>query len=191
MIIQTLDNGDYVSLSAQKLGEKSQSNQLPEISIRHAELADCKEIHQLLSEPQIIYWTAGLPFASIPSAEKFCQPDPNQYALVAASARSIIGFIMLSVCSNRRMRHVGQIGSLAVSSAWQGYGVGSRLVKSVIDLADNWLNLRRLELLVYSDNKSGIALYTKYGFEQEGLARQLVFRAGEYVDTLLMGRLHP
>ncbi len=43
-----------------------------------------------------------------------------------------------------------------------------------MDLADNWLNLQRLELTVYSDNAAAIALYRKFGFEQEGCHRLCV-----------------
>jgi len=190
MTIQTLDNGHFASGQIPvPLGQTK--SELAEINIRHVELADREGIYQLMSEPQIVYWTAGLPFAPTLSIKKFYQPDSNQYPLVATTPNNMIGFILLSVYRNERMRHAGRIGPVAVSKAWQGYGIGSRLVKSVIDLADNWLNLRRLELLVYNDNQSGIALYSKYGFEPEGLARQLAFRAGKYVDALMMGRLNP
>ncbi len=59
---------------------------------------------------------------------------------------------------------------------------------SLLDLADHWLNLLRIELLVYGDNESAIALYQKYGFTMEGTLRKLAFRAGTYVDGLLMAR---
>jgi putative acetyltransferase len=58
-----------------------------------------------------------------------------------------------------------------------------------MDLADNWLNLRRLELEVYTDNEPAIRLYERFGFEREGTLRQHAFRAGRYVDSYLMARL--
>ncbi len=59
----------------------------------------------------------------------------------------------------------------------------------IIDVADNWLNLKRLALTVYSDNERAIRLYEEYGFEREGLLRSDTFRAGQYVDVLTMARL--
>jgi putative acetyltransferase len=86
------------------------------------------------------------------------------------------------------MRHVGSIG-MAVSDDWQGKGVGTALMEAALDLADNWLNLTRIELHVYVDNAAGIALYEKFGFEVEGTHRRLAFRDGEYIDTYSMARL--
>jgi L-phenylalanine/L-methionine N-acetyltransferase len=54
------------------------------------------------------------------------------------------------------MRHVGSIG-MAVRDDWQGKGVGTALMEAALDLADNWLNLTRIELRVYVDNAAGIA----------------------------------
>jgi len=64
-------------------------------------------------------------------------------------------------------RHVGQIG-MAVRDDWQGKGVGSALMDAAIDLAENWLNLTRLELDVFTDNEPAIHLYKKFGFSIEG-----------------------
>jgi putative acetyltransferase len=54
------------------------------------------------------------------------------------------------------MRHVGSIG-MAVRDDWQGKGVGTALMEAALDLADNWLNLTRIELRVYTDNAAGTA----------------------------------
>ena len=54
-------------------------------------------------------------------------------------------------------------------------------MRTMLDVADNWLNLRRLELTVYVDNEAAIALYKKFGFIIEGRLRQDAFRAGEFV----------
>ena len=63
------------------------------------------------------------------------------------------------------------------------------MLAALIDAADNWLNLRRLELTVYVDNEAAIALYKKFGFIIEGRLRQDAFRAGEFVDSYAMARL--
>ena len=62
---------------------------------------------------------------------------------------------------------------------------------AVVDLADNWLNLTRLELEVYADNAAAIHLYERFGFTYEGTLRQHAFRNGNYVDSNVMGRLRP
>jgi L-phenylalanine/L-methionine N-acetyltransferase len=59
----------------------------------------------------------------------------------------------------------------------------------MIDLADNWLGLHRIELTVYVDNAPAIHLYEKFGFVIEGTARAFALRGGEYVDAHTMARL--
>jgi putative acetyltransferase len=86
------------------------------------------------------------------------------------------------------MRHVGSIG-MAVRDDWQGKGVGTALMEAALDLADNWLNLTRIELRVYVDNSAAVALYKNFGFEIEGTHRRLAFRNGEYVDAYSMARI--
>ena len=62
-------------------------------------------------------------------------------------------------------------------------------MEAAIDMTDNWLNLKRVELDVYTDNARAIHLYKNFGFEIEGTRRALSFREGEYVDTYAMARL--
>ncbi|MBF4242980.1 GNAT family N-acetyltransferase, partial [Vibrio anguillarum] len=83
---------------------------------------------------------------------------------------------------------VGTFG-MGVKDDVQCLGVGSALLKTVIDLADNWLNLKRIELTVYVDNERAINLYKKFGFEIEGESKAYAFRNGSYVDVYHMARV--
>jgi len=102
----------------------------------------------------------------------------------------VVGNLGLEALSRPRMRHTGRIG-MAVRDDWQGKGIGTALMEAALYLADNWLNLTRIELHVYVDNAAGIALYEKFGFEVEGTHRRFAFRDGEYVDAYSMARLKP
>jgi len=62
-------------------------------------------------------------------------------------------------------------------------------MQAVIDPADNWLNLARLELMVFSDNVRAINLYRAFGFVTEGTYRRYAFRAGRYADMDTMARI--
>jgi putative acetyltransferase len=118
----------------------------------------------------------------------FSETREGLYHLVACVDEEVVGHLGLETFTRPRRRHVGEIG-IAVRDDWQGKGIGSALMEAALDLADNWLNLIRLELTVYADNAAGIALYEKFGFEIEGTHRLVAFRNGEYVDAYSMARI--
>lgn len=60
---------------------------------------------------------------------------------------------------------------------------------TLVDLADNWLMLKRLELGVLAGNDRALALYKQFGFEVEGVKRASIARNGTYADETLMGRI--
>ena len=161
-----------------------------DIVIRHVEPDDYEALHRIFSGPKVIRGTLQLPF---PSAERWrkrlADPPEGLYSLVASVDGEVVGTLGVHTFPDRpRRRHVGQIG-MAVRDDWHGKGVGTALMEAAIDLADNWLNLARLELTVFVDNAPAIALYRKLGFTTEGTLTDYVFRDGEYVDCFLMARL--
>ena len=160
------------------------------ITVRHAEPDDYQELHRIFSGPKAVAGTLQLP---LPSAEawrkRLAEPPEGLFSLVACVEGEVVGSLGLETSPTRpRMRHVGSIG-MAVRDDWQGRGVGTALMGAALDLADNWLNLTRIELRVYVDNSAAVALYKKFWFEIEGTHHRLAFRDGEYVDAYSMARL--
>ena len=78
---------------------------------------------------------------------------------------------------------------MAVQKRFQGKGVGTALMQALVDLADKWLPVTRIELTVFTDNERAIGLYKRFGFEVEGTHRAYALRDGKYVDTHAMARL--
>ncbi len=159
------------------------------IDVRAAEVSDHEALARLFTDRNAYSQTLQLPF---PSQElwrkRLSQHDDAHHALVAAVAGEVVGNLGLTRLTRARRAHVGEIG-MGVRDAWQGKGVGSALMQAALDLADNWLGLRRLELNVYADNERAIALYRKFGFEIEGTHRAYSIRNGVYVDSHSMARI--
>ncbi|MGB1271309.1 MAG: acetyltransferase [Endozoicomonas sp.] len=61
----------------------------------------------------------------------------------------------------------------------------------MVNLADNWLNLIRIELDVYTDNEPAVILYQRFGFEIEDSSKFDCFPDGEYVNSYRMARIKP
>ena len=161
-----------------------------DITIRHTEPEDYEALHRIFSGPRAVAGTLQMPLPSAQMWRKRLSERPEGlYSLVACLEGEVVGSLGLETSPTRwRMCHVGGIG-MAVRDDWQGKGVGTALMEAALDLADNWLNLTRIELTVYVDNAAGIALYEKFGFEVEGTHRRFAFKDGAYVDAYSMARL--
>jgi len=161
----------------------------PSITVRHAELSDAAAIHAIYAGEQAFGSTLQLPFPALRTWEKrLAEPDESSYNLVAELDGDVVGQLGLQQYVQPRRRHAGTFG-MGVRADSLRRGVGRALMKAMLDLADNWLNLTRIEMEVYVDNEPAIALYKAFGFDIEGESKDFAFRNGELVDVYQMARL--
>lgn len=160
-----------------------------DILIRGAEPDDLPAIVTIGNQRSVAATTLGLLYQSLADGQERFRLDATHRMLVAEIDGRIAGSIGLMLYRNRRA-HVGAIG-MSVDERFQRRGVGSALMAAVIDLADNWYNLRRLELEVYTDNAVAIRLYQRFGFDIEGTLRSHAYREGAFADAYAMARLRP
>ena len=163
----------------------------PAIVIRHAEPDDAPGVVAVITAREAARNTLQLPFRAVEDSRKYLAAiPPGDAQLVACAAGEIVGMAGLyRVTRQARRTHTASI-SLLVRDDWTGRGIGTTLMAAIIDLADNWLALHRLELTVFPDNARAIALYERLGFVTEGIHRDYAIRDGVYVDALFMARLH-
>jgi L-phenylalanine/L-methionine N-acetyltransferase len=158
------------------------------VTIRAREPGDWQEIADLTSLPKVRFGTLRLPFTSSEFWRRLMEnPVEGHTHIVAILDGRIVGVAGLMQGKGRRS-HVAEI-FMSVHDDHCGRGIGTALLAALVDAADNWLNIRRLELTVYVDNEPGIRLYKKFGFEIEGTRRADAFRAGKFVDSLMMARV--
>lgn len=166
----------------------NKSLSLAELTIRAREPSDFEEIAALMNLPNVRWGTLRLPFTTKEQWRKWSETPPDGLtSIVAELGGRIVGIASVTQYKGRR-GHVGDIG-MSVHDEFCGRGIGSGLMAALVDLSDNWLSLKRLELTVYVDNEPAIRLYQKFGFEMEGTRRGYAFRDGQYVDSYAMARL--
>lgn len=163
--------------------------------IRPIDIKDARDIHGLRCMEGVFENILGIPSEQLKKSENFISNiDNNHHQFVAviknkSGEEKVIGSAGLTVFQNRR-RHSGAIG-IMVHRDYQNNGVGSALMKSIVDMADNWLMIVRLELTVFEDNERAIHLYEKFGFRIEGTKLLATIRNGKYIDEIMMGRINP
>ena len=158
------------------------------LSIRATRIDDFEAVTRLMNLPGFRAGTLRVPYQKAEQTRKWLE---NQSAdalnIVAVLGGEIVGQAGLDRHSGRRS-HAAGIG-MGVHDDHCGKGIGTALLRELVDAADSWLAIRRLELTVYTDNGSAIRLYEKFGFEREGIMRAYAFRAGRYADVIAMARL--
>jgi putative acetyltransferase len=156
--------------------------------LRAAEPSDVEAVTEIMLQPLVRHGTLRAPFTTAKENGYLVAPSDSATKAVVAVADGVVIGIANLVPGKGRRRHVGEIALLAVHDEWHGNGVGAALMTAMLDIADNWLNLSRVQLGVIADNAPAICLYKKFGFAPEGIKRAEVFRAGAFADTMLMAR---
>ena len=165
------------------------------IRLRSAERSDLKKFVEWVNDPEVTEGlTLFLPMSSVdedkwfetimknPQEEKplvIEMKDGDDYRLIGNS-----GFLEFDWIA--RSAEVGiMIGD---KSVWnQGYG--TEVMALLLRHGFQTLNLNRICLRVYDNNKRAIRTYEKAGFVHEGCMRQGVYRHGKYFDILFMSVL--
>lgn len=165
------------------------------VTLRRASAKDAAAFARFMAEPSVLSNLMQLPY---PSEEMWTKRLADQAQLsgvelhlVAERDGAVVGSAGLHPAGLAlRRRHVAFLG-ISVATEHQGTGVGRALMQGLVDYADGWAQLLRIELTVFADNARAIALYERMGFVHEGRARAYALRNGRYEDVLYMARLHP
>jgi putative acetyltransferase len=166
------------------------------ITTRPMRSTDATDLHTISTHPAVARGTLQMPSMELTAVQQRTdeqRPGLFRYTAVAQhedGTRRIVGSATLHQSQNPRLRHVAGVG-ISVHPDYWGIGVGSHLMKALLDLADNWLPLHRVELEVYTDNPAAVRLYERLGFVIEGTKRLQSFGDGRWADAYFMARLHP
>lgn len=164
---------------------------MTDVTIRRAEPADAAGFARTFTSRSTAAGTLQNPYPSIADwTERLGRDAASNYIFVALAGDEVIGHAGLHGNKNVRRQHAWGLG-ISVRDDWQRRGVGTRLMETLIELADHWLGALRIELTVFTDNVAALALYRKFGFEVEGVHRAYALREGVYADVTAMARLHP
>lgn len=164
-------------------------NQSDDIIIRPTHPDDTQAFYKIVTHPLVARTLLQLPSMELVETEQFIQEQtPGLHRLVAEKKGQIIGGAGLFIPQNPRRVHSGDVDIIVHPDHWNT-GVGTALMRAILDLADNWFNLLRVELEVLANNPAAIHLYEKFGFELEGTKQMAVFGDGRFQDMHIMARL--
>jgi ribosomal protein S18 acetylase RimI-like enzyme len=105
---------------------------------------------------------------------------------VALDGEKVVGWCDIVSQKHPYTKHVGKLG-MGVLRNYRGQGIGTQLIQACLKHAKS-RGLEKVELSVYSFNKSAIRLYKRIGFRLEGIRKKARKYKGTYEDILLMSK---
>ena len=83
----------------------------------------------------------------------------------------------------------GEVGIAIGDKTQWNKGFGTDAMRTLVGWGFGELNLNRIALYVYDDNRRAIRCYEKVGFKVDGRLREADFHAGRYRDEIVMSIL--
>ncbi len=115
-----------------------------------------------------------------------CLHTDNKLLILGLINDEIVGVLHFTGEAKRRMRHSGEFG-VSVPKAHWGLGIGSHLIRAMIEWAKAGEVIRKINLRVRSDNVRAIRLYEKFGFTREGEISREFLIDGIFYSNIFMG----
>ena len=112
--------------------------------------------------------------------------SPNHIMLLALDDDKIVGIGTISSSWKIKSRHNGELG-IVVENAHQGQGIGSEIIRRLIEWCRKNGITTRIQLDTRCDNELAVKLYQRFGFEIEGCLKNTTLLDGKYYDLYVMG----
>lgn len=112
-----------------------------------------------------------------------------QFKAVDVESGTMVGQIGFSRIWDKT--NAAYLGPVIVAPAARRAGVGSQMVRQLLEIGFEQQRLHRIELVVFTFNEAAISCYEKAGFQTEGVMRDIVRVGSEYWHWRLMSILQP
>ncbi|MEW6580835.1 MAG: GNAT family N-acetyltransferase [Chloroflexota bacterium] len=168
----------------------------PTLTIRGLRADDWMALQPLFADESVLHDTLDVPYASEEAfRERLISPPAGTHTLIAelmlpSGRERVVGLAWLRVMVPPRRRHTATL-QIVVHADYRAGEIEEAVLRAALDLADNWLALRRVEMRLFATDHARAEMLARHGFAQEAVMRRYAVRAGEHVDAWLLARLWP
>ncbi|MEC0301960.1 GNAT family N-acetyltransferase [Terribacillus saccharophilus] len=108
--------------------------------------------------------------------------------LVAEQNDSVTGWAALTPYSSREVYRGVVDVSIYVHPAYQGGGVGRKLMKKLLEICDDELGIWTIQASIFPENKASLALHKSFGFRVVGIRERIGKLHGKWRDVMQLER---
>lgn len=119
---------------------------------------------------------------------KSLEGNQTNIMIMAMDGDEIAGIATINSSHKIKSRHEGELG-IVVAKKYQGKGIGTELIKRLIEWARGNGVTTRIRLDTRADNTNAVSLYLKFGFQFEGCLKNSTLLNGKYYDLYVMGMM--
>jgi len=163
------------------------------VRLRARELADAEANYRWINDHEVVRNIMMRYPSSMADQRKRLEDGPSPgfsaalFGIETLADDTYIGWCGLSSGSAEdRSAHLGI--AIGDKGYWNG-GYGTDAMRTLCRFGFESMNLHRIELGVFEENKRARRVYEKLGFQHEGQRRDADYREGSYRDVTLMGLL--
>lgn len=163
--------------------------------LRAIEQKDCQLLLELMNDPETEFMLGG---SSFPVSEQM-QRDwisglKNDVKTLRCIIESVennisIGTVMLTDIDYKNGNAEAHIKISDNGQRGKGYGFDA--ITAIVDYAFTELRLKCVYARISTHNAASLKLFTKCGFEKEGILRKRVYKRGQYRDVTILSILNP
>ncbi|MBT4888393.1 MAG: N-acetyltransferase [Rhodospirillales bacterium] len=165
-----------------------------DIQIRDAQTNDMAEITEIYAH-HVLHGLAS--FEEIPPTldemtARFNSIRSAGYPYIVAELEgSVAGYAYLGAYRARPAYRHSVENSVYIAPDMTGNGIGSALLAATIAACEGRNYNLMIAVIGDSENKASIALHTRHGFSMVGILKEVGFKHGRWVDTVLMQKSLP
>lgn len=116
------------------------------------------------------------------------KPDERLWVIETRETEEAIGTVgLVHIDWRNRKAEWGRF--LIYPDQYRHGGYGSEVESLILRYFFDHMNMNRLQCEVLAENENVIALHQKFGFQQEGLFREYVFKEGRYRSVVYLALL--
>lgn len=123
----------------------------------------------------------------IEEANDFDKSSTFIYKAFDSESKQTVGHISLTAIN--RDNRSARITRVLVANSERGKGIAEQMVKELMKIGFEQLNLHRMSLGVYDSNQPAIRCYKKCGFQVDGILRDIQRHGDEYWNLMEMSIL--